>query len=304
MSKKIKSDGNILTTHKGMDKPLFIVAAVIFAVQCISLFLPIFWMFAMSFKTGTDYSFESAFDFPEIMQFNPFKILLDYENYTQAYKNLYHEMTGTDFFGMVFNSVWYSVLQSGLACFTPCITGYVMSKYRFKGREFIYAVAIVSLTVPIVGSGASTMNLFHYLGLYNNPLRVLVGGLAGFGGSFIVYYGFWKGVSWAYAEAAQIDGAGPFTILFKIMLPQALPVMLTYFITGAIAAWNEYESLIMYMPAFPTLAVGLYDFQETARGDMPAYYAGLVISMIPTLTIFAIFSDKIMRTVSVGGLKG
>ena len=88
------------------------------------------------------------------------------------------------------------------------------------------------------------------------------------------------------------------------MLPQALPVMLTYFITGAIGAWNEYESIILYMPDWPTLAVGLFEFQETARDDMPAYYAGLVISMIPTIAIFAIFSDKIMRSVSIGGLKG
>ena len=303
-TKRIKGDGSILTTHKGVEKPLFLIAAIVFSVQCASLFLPILWMFIMSFKTGTAYSFESAFQFPKIMSFKPFAFLLDYQNYTQAYKNLYHEMSGTTFFGLVFNSIWYTVFQAGFACFTPCLTGYVMSKYRFRGREFIYAVAIVSLTVPIVGSGASTMKLFHLLHLYNNPLRLVVGGLAGFGGSFIVYYGFWKGVSWAYAEAAQIDGAGPYTVLFKVMLPQALPVMLTYFITGAIGAWNEYESIILYMPDFPTLAVGLFEFQSTARGDMPAYYAGLVISMIPTLTIFAIFSDKIMRSVSIGGLKG
>ncbi len=304
MSKRKKGDGSIMTAHKGVDKVLFAIAAVVFSVQCISLLLPIAWMFIMSFKEGTAYMDESAFTFPKIMSFKPFKILLDYKNYTQAYKNLYHEMSSTSFFGMVFNSLWYTVLQAGLACFTPCITGYVMSKYRFKGREFIYAVAITSMTVPIVGSSVSTMKLFHALLLYNNPLRLVVGGLAGFGGSFIVYYGFWKGVSWAYAEAAQIDGAGPYTILFQIMLPQALPVMLTYFITGAIGAWNEYESIILYMPDYPTLAVGLFEFQNEARDDMPAYYAGLVISMIPTITIFAIFSDKIMRSVSIGGLKG
>lgn len=306
MSKKIKGDGSIMTTHKGIEKPLFIIASIVFAVQCISLILPILWMFLMSFKTGDDYTFQSAFAFPKIVTFKPFKFLLpfwDYKNYTQAYINLYHDSSQTNFFGLVFNSIWYTALHAGLACFTPCITGYVMSKYRFRGREFIYAVVITSLTVPIVGSGASTMKLFQFFHFLEYPiLRILVGGLAGFGGTFIVYYGFWKGVSWAYAEAAQIDGAGPWTILFKIMLPQALPVMMTYFITGSIAAWNEYESIILYMEQYPTLAVGLIEMAD--RGDTPAYFAGLVISMIPTLTIFAIFSDKIMRSVSIGGLKG
>ena len=45
MSKKIKGDGSIMTTHKGIEKPLFIIAGIVFAVQCVSLFLPIVWMF-------------------------------------------------------------------------------------------------------------------------------------------------------------------------------------------------------------------------------------------------------------------
>ena len=107
-TKKIKGDGSILTTHKGVEKPLFLIAAIVFSVQCASLFLPILWMFIMSFKTGTAYSFESAFQFPKIMSFKPFAFLLDYQNYTQAYKNLYHEMSGTTFFGLVFNSIWFN----------------------------------------------------------------------------------------------------------------------------------------------------------------------------------------------------
>ena len=295
--KKLKvSDGNIMTTHKGADRIYFTIAFIIFAVHCLSLVIPYVWMILSSLKEANEYNLgESLLALPKGF---------DIQNYANALENLYDPVTNTTFFGMIGNSIWYTFLQAGLACFMPCLTGYVMSKYRFKGREFIYAVVIFSMTVPIVGSGASTMKLFHTLNLYDTPVRLFVGGLSGFGGTFIVYYGFFKGVSWSYAEAAQIDGGGPYTILFRIMLPQALPIMMTYFLTGAIGAWNEYESIILYMPSYPTLAVGLFTYRDYARSDMPTYYAGLVISMIPTLVVFATFSSKIMTSVSIGGLKG
>ena len=122
----------------------------------------------------------------------------------------------------------------------------------------------------------------------------------------MVYYGFFKSVSWFYAEAAQIDGAGPFTIFFRIMLPQAVPIMLTYAITNAIFNWNEYQTIILYLPSFPTLASGLFDYKAQADrlGNIPIYFAGLVLSMIPTILLFSVFSNKVMTSLSIGGLKG
>ena len=249
-----------------------------------------------SFKEVNEYNLGGAFSLPTVWEF---------ENYTEAFQSLNDPLTGTSFFGLIFNSIWYTVLTAGMASIVPSVTGYVISKYRFPGRDFIYAVAIVALTIPIVGSGAASMKLWHQLNLYDNPLRVVVGGLGGFGGTFLVYYGFFKSVSWSYAEAAEIDGAGPYTVFFQIMLPQAVPIILTYMITGAIGAWNEYQSIILYQPSFPTLASGLFNYKSnTARADIPVYYAGLVISMIPTLVLFSLCSSKIMTSISIGGLKG
>ena len=158
-------------------------------------------------------------------------------------------MSDTDFFGLVFNSIWYTFLQAGLACFTPCVTGYVMSKYTFRGRNLIFAIAVGCMVIPIVGASASYMKTIAFFRLYDNPLYIVVTSLGGFGGSFLVYYGFFKSVSWSYAEAAEIDGAGPFKIFFLVMLPHATPILLTYAITGAIANWNVCDAIILYLPS-------------------------------------------------------
>ena len=118
---------------------------------------------------------------------------------------------------------------------------------------------------------------------------------------------YFKAISQSLYEAARIDGAGHFTIFFKVILPQAAPVIFTYAITQAIALWNDYNTVLTYMKSHPTLASGLYELEKEqmhSDGDYPVYFAGLFISILPPVTLFAVFSQKIMTSVSIGGLKG
>ncbi len=289
-------DGGIMAIHRGADRPLFIIVFCIFAFHCFTLLFPVAWMFVSSLKEQNEYFLGEAFAFPKEWLWT---------NYLDAFTLLNDAKTGTNFLGMLFNSIWYTALSTALTVFMPSITGYVLSKYNFKGRHVMYSVAIFAMTIPIIGASAAYMRFIAEIGVYDTPLWVVINSMGGFGGTFIVYYGFFKSVSWSYAEAADIDGAGPFRIFFGIMLPQALPIMLTYAITGAIGAWNAYESIILYMPSYPTLASGLFSYKSNAaRANYPMYFAGLIISMVPTLIIFSIFSDKIMKSISLGGLKG
>ena len=91
-----------------------------------------------------------------------------------------------------------------------------------------------------------------------------------------------------------------------IMLPQAAGPIATLCIMSAIGSWNDYMPMILYLPSYPTLASGLYTYQSNAiRGvNFPVYFAGVIISLIPVIVIFACFSDLMMKNMSVGGLKG
>lgn len=290
-------DSNILNKRtQRSDKILFSIVFVIFLLHCLTLIFPVVWMLLSSFKEKIEYVSGNPFALPETWRFI---------NYIQAFGEL--EVNGTNFGGMLFNSVWYTAISTALTVLMPCVPGYVLSKYRFKGRNFIYTVAITAMVVPIVGATASYMRLMATIGVLDTPLFTVIANLGGFGGAFLVYYGFFKSVSWAYAEAAQMDGGGPFTIFFRIMLPQAVPIMLTYAITNSINYWNTYESVLLYLPSYPTLAAGLFEYKSIAprgAGGIPVYYAGLIIAMIPAIILFAVFSNRIMSSISIGGLKG
>lgn len=299
--KKRKSDSSVLTKRTRSEKIVFTVAFIIFLIHCITLIFPVLWMFASSLKTKDEFLNGYAFALPAVPQFN---------NYVLAFSKLEISTTSgamVNFWQMILNSIWYVGISTFFYVIAPAMTGYAMSKYRFKGREFLYTAVITSMMIPLVGTTAANMKFMNMIGLYDTPLLAVYNGFGeGFGASFLVFYGFFKSVSWSYAEAVQVDGGGPFTIFFKIMLPQATPIMLTYAITHGIAMWNEYESVLLYLPSYPTLAAGLIGYKKLLdrTGMFPVYYAGLFISMIPTLIIFAAFSNKIMGSISIGGLKG
>ena len=293
--KKAKREVNILNKRSAGEKVLFAVIFVLFMIYSLTMIFALCWMVVNSLKGRLEYANGNTISLPERFRFG---------NYFDAFQTL--NFGNHTFFEMIFNSVWYTVLGVALTCFVPAVTGYVFAKYNFGGKQLIFTLAILSMTLPIVGGTAAYMRLMHRLKLFDSPLFVVVANLGGFSGTFLVFNAFFKGISWSYAEAAILDGANPYVIFFRIMLPQAKGIVLTYAITNSIAFWNEYQSIVLYLPSYPTLASGLFEFKAraTRMANYPVYFAGLIISMIPTLVLFSAFSGRIMTSISVGGLKG
>lgn len=297
--KRIK-EVTILNKRSSGEKVLFGIMFTVFLVHCLSLVLPFVWMFMSSLKDGTEYFMqESSFSLPQKVVFS---------NYIEAFSKLKINYNGkdTNLFGMLFNSIWFSAIKTFLYVMIPSCVGYVMSKFTFWGKEALYAYIVFMITFPVYGSGAAYMRLIHAIGLYDSPLFVVFTGLYGLGPTLLVHISFFKGISNSYAEAAKIDGANAFQIMFKIMLPQAAPMLLTYAITGMIGSWNIYEDVLLYLPSYSTIAAGLsiYETSSAAALNRPMYFAGILMSSVPSLILFATFSSKIMTSLSVGGLKG
>ena len=186
------------------------------------------------------------------------------------------------------------------------LVGYCMSKYNFRGKGFLYGVIIFSISVPFVGSGGAYFKLIRDLNLYDTPLYAFITSIYGFSANFLIAYAVFKNISWNYAEAVFIDGGGHYTVFFRIMLPQAMPVVGTMIITAVITAWNDYSNVLLYLPSFPTVASGLYLLSLTfvRFGGQTLYYTGIIISILPMAIIFVIFSNSLMQNMTVGGLKG
>ena len=228
------------------------------------------------------------------------------DNFAKAFTALTDDY-GNTFLGMTFNSVWFSVGSMVISLFFESVVTYIICKYNFRGRTLLYNLVIFRLMLPIVGTLPSAYRIYKQFGLLNSPSILITAMDALTGANFLIMYSFYKGISWDYAEAAFIDGANHFQVYFQIMVRMALPAISVLFITGFIGRWNEYMNISIFMPKLPTLSYGLYMFEQNMKysgGDMPVYFAGVLIAAIPCIVLFIIFQNSIMQTVHMGGLKG
>ena len=277
---------------------LFGIVFVMFSLYALSMILSFGLLILNSLENKIMYEIKlgKPFSFPKKLVF---------DNYIFAFDGL--EYRGTTFFGLVFNSIWYTAIATICPLFANACVSYAVSKYDFKLKNFYYGVIIFAMTIPILGTTGALMQLFSDLNLYNKgPFLNICTSFVPGGMSFLVLYAFFKNVSWEYAEAVLIDGGGHFTVFFRIMMPMAVPAVGALALINGISAWNSYMDVLLYNPDWPTVASGLYGLSRTLPrlGNTPAYYAALVISMLPLLTVFIIFSDKVMANFTVGGLKG
>ena len=252
------------------------------------------WAFFSSLKDPTWYFMTKNSFFPDKWMFS---------NYLDAFDLL--SVRGNNVLMMIFNSIWLTVGQSLISMIVCCTTAYIISKYDFVGKRVITTVILIALMLPLYGSMASTLKLYTNLGMYNSPL-ILLASASGMGSMFLILRSYFNGVSWEYAEAARIDGANDFIIYVKVMIPIAAPALGSILMVMFINGWNDWATSIYYLPDYPTIASGLYLYEDITEHviNMPALFAGVIMSCIPTLLLFIFFQQQIMNSITTGGLKG
>lgn len=264
-----------------------------FALYALTLIFPFVWSLVHSLNDPLDFK-RNQFAFPKELHF---------ENYATAWSSL-----GTDGQGMMsmlWNSLWITFFSSAIQMITQICVAYAVARYRFWGRNVLYAIALVVLMIPIYGALPATYVLYDKLNMYDNPF-ILLSNICGLGGNFILLYSFFKTLPWSYAESGFIDGAGHFCVFFRIMLPLATAPVTALFIMTLVASWNDYLSPILYMPSYMTIPSGLYSYQlsQIRNLNYPVLFAGIIMSMLPILVLYIVAQDKMMSLTIAGGLKG
>lgn len=286
--KKNNSSGS----GKSKWTPYSIVVGLLILLYSASLFGAVGWMFLTSLKGRIEY-IRDPVALPKEWLFS---------NYVEAFRQL--SANGKNIFVMFGNSLWLSLLPPTISMLTAAMASYVMAHYKFPGRTLIWNIMIFMMTMPIMGNAAATYKIYIRLGMYNSPL-ILFRNIANLGGSLLMIAAF-SGISKTYAEAAFLDGAGHFTVFFKIMLPQAMGVILALWTMEFITCWNDYMTPIMYLPDYTPITTGLYIYQkETERLlNVPVLFAGSLLVLIIPVSMFACFQDKFMNLSFGGGIKG
>lgn len=269
------------------------IVSVIFLIYAFSLVYPFFWAALTSLKKQREFV-NNVYGFPKELVFDNLKLALQ----TKLNGN-------TTLIGMFINSIWSSFLSAGCGILFSSMTAYVVTKYKFKGSKTILAIAIVIQTLPLVGTMPAMFDLVKKLKMYNNPFLFWIVWSGGFGYSFIVLCGYFKGLSWEYAEAGFIDGASHSAVFFRIMFPLAFPAIFALFLVSFINAWNDYYTMYLYLDNYPTLAVGIYMWEQLSsqKGGTSVYMSALVISVIPVIIMYALFQKIILNASLGGGIK-
>ena len=273
------------------------VVFAIFLVYTLILLIPYIYAAFASVSNYKEY-YLNIFPFP--------KEGLKFGNYVDAWKNLKHEGNGVP--EMILNSLWFAGGSAVLNVFLSACGAYICSKYKFRGRTFLYWFALITMMIPVVGAMPSQLKYISAMGVYNSRMYIFVNAST-VGATFIVMYSCFQNLDWAYAESAFLDGAGHFTVFFKIMLPQVISPMMALILSDFIMFWTDVESSLIYYPELPTLATGLYHFRSfviTFEGmrRYPAYFAAILLCIIPTVLLFSIFQKKLMDIQLSGGIKG
>lgn len=268
------------------------VVFVLFVLYAVSLLFPFLWCLMNSFKTQKEF-FKNVNGLPQIWTF---------VNWQESLNITIDGGIGIPM--MYLNSVIFTVGCTILSILSCSATAYVLSKYHFPGRKVLFTTAIVIMMIPTMGSMAAMYKLYNNVGLINTYVGIFITSLGGFGTSFLLLHGFYSNLSWGYAEAAQLDGAGPFRIYFRIMLPMAVPALSAVAILQSIGYWNDYFTIYMYAPEKATIAYGIQRIHAQSGTNLPKVLAAMMLSILPIIVIFACFQKLIMNNTSVGGLKG
>ena len=303
MKKKIK----IFRKMDVFETILFILVSL-YVVTMIALFL---FAILYSLKDHEDIANNNILGFPSPEYGFQFKY------YLEIFTKFYVQVTTTSGIKyiyietMLLNSVIYTFLVTAFSIATQVVVAYAVSKYRFKLGAVYYTVGVVVMLIPIVGALPSQLKVMDFLNLRNSFLGIAIMKCNYCSMYFLVFYAMFKGVSWTYAEAAQIDGAGHFQIFIRIMLPMISSTILSVFILQAIVNWNDYYTPMLFAPEQPTIAYGLYDLQGAIgrHNDLYPLYdqqkiAASLIVCAPVVAVFVAFRNKIMGNMSLGGIKG
>ena len=204
----------------------------------------------------------------------------------------------------VSNSVIIAVAAVALTVFINLLCGYTFAKFRFPGRNILFFAILGALMVPIQVILVPEFLIVSWLGLLNTHLGVILPRAAEAFGIFMVRQ-FMVSIPDELIEAARLDGAGEFTIFFRVVLPLSKPIMAVLVIFTFMWRWNDFAWPLIALTNQDmfTLPLGLNLLRGEVNPDWGNVMALALLSLLPMLVIFLGFQRYLVQGIASTGLK-
>lgn len=253
---------------------------------------PMIWMIYSSFKTDQELFF-SPWAAPVELQWDNFA-----RAWTKAHVGDY-----------LLNTLIVVVPALLLTLIISAMAAYVLARFEFVGRRFLFYMFLSGMLFPVFLALVPLFNLVNQLKMLNTFHGLILVYIA-YSLPFTIFFltGFFKTLPTEIEESAIMDGANPYQVFFKVMLPMASPGLISMGIFNFLGMWNQYVLPLVLISdqSKYMLSQGLAFmlFKQFYENDWSALFAALTIIMVPTLIVYITFQKQIQDGITTGALKG
>ncbi|TDE48612.1 carbohydrate ABC transporter permease [Nonomuraea mesophila] len=265
--------------------------AVVLGVWLLVTLFPLYWILVTSLKPKSE-----IFSMP--LKYWPGEVT--FEHYEELF-------SFADFGVYLGNSLLVSLVSAGAVTSIGVLGGYTLARFAFPGRGAVMLAFLVTQMIPLFIALGPLYLLMSDLDLLNRLaglMLVYVAMLVPF--ATIIMRGFYERVPVALEEAAQVDGASRLVAMVRVVIPVMLPGIAATFIFAFVQCWNELFLAITFIDSedAKTIPVAMNSFITQYDIDWGSMAAATVISVLPTLVLFAAIRRYIVEGLTAGAVKG
>ncbi len=268
---------------------------VLLAGSTLAMLAPLLWMTSSAFKPEG-----------EIVSYPPHWI-----PQSPTLENFQYVLTHFAFGQWWLNSIFAAVISTALVLALDSLAAYAFARLGFRGSQWLYAIILSMLMVPIQVTIVPLYLEFASAHLVDTLAAVLLPTTGNVTGIFILTQ-FFRNVPRELEEAALMDGASRVRIWWSVMLPLSRPALVSVAIITFISSWNNFlwPLVVSYSDKSRTLPVGIGQFfggASGASGSAPQFgpvMAAALLATLPAIFVFLILQPYFVRGIAMSGLKG
>jgi len=263
------------------------IALILFVIGAL---FPFYWMVATSVKTLT-----------ESLQSPP--TFLPQHTQIQNYANAFH---AAPFGRYLFNTLFIAGITVICNLTTSVLAAYSFAMTDFPGKRVIFAILLTTLMIPFEVTLIPNFILIKNLHMYNTYWAQIVPWAAGTFGIFLVRQ-FFLSIPKEIFEAAVIDGASPWSVLWLVAVPLARPALVTLALFSFIGSWNSFvwPLIVTTSDTVRPIQVGLSQLKSDAgNNNFPILMAGTTLTIIPIAILYFFVQRQLIEGVASSGVKG
>jgi multiple sugar transport system permease protein len=202
------------------------------------------------------------------------------------------------------NSTFVALAVTTAQIFTSALAGYALARLKFRGRQALILVVLATLVIPFQLLVIPVFLILKWGHLLNTYASLILPSAASGFGIFLLRQ-FFMTIPIELEQAAMLDGANRFQVLWRIMLPLSRPALVTLFLFTFIGEWNDLFKPLIFTtrPELRTVQLALAEFQEQFTNSWQLLMAAVVISTVPIVLLFLLGQKQFIQGVASTGIK-